>query len=186
MRIAAKEWQPADLPLCTPAISLVKYANDIVFTVEVGKFQVLDNAPSVESPIAELAIKYIETLPHVHYTAIGINITGYVECQGPREWILDRFIRQGAWNDASVHPNAVGLKLVCPVSGADLNLSVDAGSVHLAKKQREAEALLVNGNYHVGLSAERALEQAKPSIARYRERVEHFDQITQIVLGLEK
>ncbi len=184
-RIVPPDWELAEAPVCTPAISLAKYRNGVVFTAEVEKFQVLQNAPSLSSPIPDLVARYLDALPHVHYTAVGINVAGCVECPEAPQWILERFVRQGAWNDATLRPKAVGVKFIYPAEGAVLNLSCDAALIGQGSENCRVPVVLVGANYHTGVSREHALAEVKQAISKYRERVEYFSKIAQIVLGLE-
>lgn len=185
--IVPAEWELADAPVCTPAISVARFKNGIVFTVELPKFQVQDSTPNEASLIWELATKYVSELPHVHYKAVGINVAGLVECEKPEQWIVERFIKSGPWNDDQVHPQAVGMKFVYPVAGARLNLSCDAGTLRsLDPTAPNKTALLINGNYHTDLKREGAFEGVKHALAKYHERVAHFVSLTQAVFGLEK
>ena len=185
--IVPAEWELADAPVCTPAISVARFKNGIVFTVEVPKFQVLDSTPNVTSQISELATKYVSELPQVHYNAVGINVAGFVECERPEQWIVDRFIKPGPWNNDQVRPQAVGMKFVYEAAGARLNLSCDAGTLRsLTAEAPNKSVLFINGNYHTPLKPGSAFEDAKEAIAKYHERVSHFNSLTQSVFGLEK
>jgi hypothetical protein len=183
--IVPKDWQLAEPPVCTPAISVAKFANGIVFTAELTKFQIMDNLPAGDSPVPEMVVKYLEKLPHVHYTAVGININGYVECQNPEDYISNRFVQHGPWTQAPLQATSVGLKFTFPIERGALNLRCDAGTVRKAEDKTDTSCLVVGGNYHVDLVRDNPLEDAKSVIGTYRQRVAHFDQITQIVFGLE-
>ena len=184
--IVPSDWELADLPVCTPAISVVKFTNNILLTAEIPKFQVVDNSPTPATPIPGLAVRYIEKLPHVRYTAVGINISGYVQCPQPEAFLLDRFIKHGPWADAKLKPDTLGVQLTYPVEQGKLNLKCEPGTVHKTQGKTELPVLLINANYHIGLAAERALAEAKSAIELLPQRLAHFDEITQIVFGLEK
>src|SRR5688572_20388198 len=74
--VVPAKWEPGEPPLCTPAVSVVKYRNGITFTVEAAKLQVANARPPEEperDPVFPLAANYVRTLPHVKYTGVGIN-----------------------------------------------------------------------------------------------------------------
>ena len=181
--IVPKDWELAEPPVCTPAISVVKYANRIVFTADLNKLTVFNNAPTQAPPlIPDLASKYVETLPHVPYSAVGINIAGYIECPSPEAWLIDRFLRCGPGNDDKLKPNALGIKLVYSVERGRLNLSIDVGTLQKTPEQVERPCLLINGNYHFTVSQDKASEETRTLLALYPKCLAHFDEIVQVVL----
>ena len=177
-------WELAAPSLSTPAISIVKYANGVVFTAEPTKVMVRDDIPKKTPVVQDLALKYLEALPHVHYSAVGINFAGFVECASPEEWVRDRFLKRGPGNDDKLKPNAVGLRFAYSVERGMLNLSCDVGTVHRADEAKETPCLLIGGNYHIPVS-ETSLEEARIAISSFSERLVHFTQITDSVFGLE-
>jgi hypothetical protein len=183
--IVPADWQLADPPICTPAISVVKYVNQIVFTAELNKLMVLDNAPRESTPVPSLASKYVEMLPHVNYSAVGINVSGYVECPSPAGWVINRFLKRGSGNDDKLEPSAIGIKFVYPVERGILNLNCDVGSIEKTQEKSDRPCLLINGNYHISVSHDKALEETQSAIGLYPQCVAHFAQISQVVFGLE-
>jgi hypothetical protein len=106
--IAPQDWKPAAPPICTPAFSFVKYGNGIVFTVESNRFSVTDESPSgevAESLAPKLAISYVEKLPHVRYTAVGINLHGFVLCETPEAFLIARFLKEGSYRPPRIVAN---------------------------------------------------------------------------------
>ncbi|MEW6159370.1 MAG: hypothetical protein AB1813_18240 [Verrucomicrobiota bacterium] len=184
--IVPVDWKTAEPPVCTPAISSVKYDIGVVFTAELSKFMVRDNAPKENTSLPELATKYVEELPHVHYTAVGINFTGYIECPNAETWAIDRFLRSGPGNDEKMKPTTVGLKLVYPGDPGVLNLGCDPGTIQKGGEQVAIPSLIINGNYHMPIAPERCLEETRNAIGLFSRRLAHFAQITETVFGLTK
>ena len=180
--IVPPDWKPSEPPICTPAISLVKYENGIVFTAEMNKLMILDNAGQSKSDLPELSLKYIEKLPHVHYSAVGVNITGYCECANAEEWIMQRFLKPGPGTEAPLKPNAVGLKFVYSIAGAVFNLTCDAADIQL-DGARKIHGLMINGNYHIAVEQENWLKNTKIAIQSFQERLAHFSETTDIIFG---
>jgi hypothetical protein len=179
-QIVPSDWQISEAPVCTPPFSIVKYANGIVFTAESNKLMILANVPNDGALLPDLALKYVKTLPHVHYSAVGINIAGCVKCDSAETWLLARFVRSGPGNDAQLRPSAVGLKLVYPVEGGTCNLSLDAGSVQLESER--VDGLIIGGNYHFALPSGNSLTEAARAIASYGSRLAHFQSLVDTVL----
>jgi hypothetical protein len=173
-------------PICTPAFAVVKYANGLVFTVERERFQLVDSRLRENfssSDIPRLATKYIKTLPHVRYTGAGINITDFVECANPEDFIIARFLKSGEWNDESLTVKALGLNFVYEAPQAALRLSCAAGTVR-HPEMGEKRGILFTANYHTDLPELETLKEAEEVIALYPERCAHFSKTATRILGL--
>jgi len=185
--IVPGDWE-AEQPISTPVFSSVRYANGLVFVVEDTKFQLTNNEPADDPercPVPDLATKYVRALPHVHYTAVGINVSGVIECPEPDTVLQKRFLKAGPWNKEPLRPQGFAVRFAYPV-GEDvrLTLSLDGGKAVQANTQTERIGLLVNANYHTGVAAEGALEGTVAAIGKYAERRRHFETVVGKILAL--
>lgn len=183
--IISKERKLIESPLCTPAFALVKYDNGIVFNVETNRLQVADNKPPEDvrnSEAPSLTTKYIEALPHVRYTAVGVNFTAVIEQDRPENFIIGRFLVSGPWNDETNKLGALGLRFVYQLPLATLTLSCDAGQFRRASENEARKGIVIGGNYQNNLASEPALDDAKQAISRFPEYCDHFSQITQTII----
>ena len=120
-KIVPEDWEPADPPICTPPFAQVKFKNQIVFTVQTDRLQVKDERPPEDvrsSQVPELATKYIRTLPHVRYTAVGVNVTGALECADPGAFLVERFMKPGPWNERELSLQSTTIQMQYPPNGA--------------------------------------------------------------------
>ncbi len=81
--IIAPSFKPNNV-ICTPPLSQVSYIEGLSIVAEFEKLQFIDIKKEripFESPIPEIAIKYIKTLPHVQYTAVGLNFKAHYYCK---------------------------------------------------------------------------------------------------------
>lgn len=153
--IVSKEWgwEVASPAITTPPFAIVRYTNGTSITVESSKVQVSDlrvgNDPT-DSKAAEIARRYVKTLPHVRYTATGINFQSMAETSEPEVYLKNRFLKQGPWDGPSHPLNAVGLRLVYPLSGGRLVLSLDAGEAERTDggQQKKRPVIIANANFH--------------------------------------
>ncbi len=149
------EWSTADQVVTTPALSVVSYTNGLSISVEPNKLQIIDPGVQVgdgpfSSKAAEIARRYVSTLPHVRYTAVGINFFSAVDVPNPGTYLKDRFLKEGDW-DSPPHPlDAVGLRLAYPLPNGRLYLSLDMGQVERTDVEQEKphSAVLANTNFH--------------------------------------
>jgi hypothetical protein len=188
-KVVPEEWNLKEAPICTPAVSIVKYDNGIAFTVDADKFQLMHNGPGDDlskSQAPGVAYKYIATLPHVCYTGVGVNFVGFVECEKPADMLIERFLTVGNWNNEDCKPEALGLQLLYDVEGAKLRLSCNAGALKREQDAQESVGIRLDCNYHTPLSAEDYLNDAQKAIFRFPERYDYFREITRRILELEE
>lgn len=147
------EWEVADPAITTPPFAIVRYTNGTSITVERNKLQVADSSVGndpMDSKVPEIARRYVNTLPHVRYTAVGINFHSIVEVPDPETFLKGRFLKLGPW-DGPAHPlAAVGLRLVYPISGGRIVFSLDAGEAeHTDEDRREKRPVIIaDANFH--------------------------------------
>lgn len=187
--IVPSDWELAEPPVCTPVFAVVKYKNGIVFNVGERNFQVTDNQGGDDyekSQVADLALKYTTVLPHVHYSAIGINFGGFIECVGPEKIVLDRFLKEGPADLDGNRPTALGLRLVYMLEDTRLKLSVEAGTIKLANGEKERNGVLVNGNFHTELKQEDRIDQLEKVTEFFPARCGEFSAVVRSLFQLEE
>ncbi len=184
--IVPDDWVIANPPICTPAFSIVQYTNGIVFNVESNKFVVTDGKPSTnaaESKVPELTLAYIEKLPHVRYTAVGVNLHGSVLCEDPENYIIRRFLKSGPWDSSGLGMTALGLRFLCTVEDAVLRIGCDGGM--LRRDEQEQKTILVTGNFHSDLPEDGCLDALRSALGRWSDRCRVFGDSANVLLGLE-
>ena len=71
-------WPLKDSPVCTPVFAQVSYTNGVSVRSEPNRVSFEQNATDSSGTdvlVADLALKYVRAVPHVKYTAVGINPT---------------------------------------------------------------------------------------------------------------
>lgn len=132
--------------LTTPAMSVVVYKHGVSITVEPNKLQVTDtdveNGPQ-GSKVTEIASAYVKTLPHVPYAAIGNNFQGAFDLDNAGEYLKNRFLKSGPWED---HLDAVGVRFIYPLDDCRLTLSLDAGQLRSSEGSAQ-NVIITNANF---------------------------------------
>ena len=149
--IVPKDWEVSEGPICTPAFSLVGFSNGISFRVEQSRLQVIHTHPSgrgTDSLVRELARRYVEKLPHVRYTAVGVNFVTLSECANPDEFMANKFLKEGPWKDENLMPISVGVHLSYAVSPATVHLSLKPGRSKTQKGEDPKTGIVIEGNCH--------------------------------------
>lgn len=154
--IVPPDWEVAPDPITTPAMSLVRFTNGIVITVDQSRLHVGDNnrqeGPG-DSPVAAIARKYVQKLPHVRFKSVGINFQGMIRRSKPRDFLLQRFMTKTKWTSKADPVRKCAIKLEYDGKPGRATIELEASQV----KPREQESkpkpdkydvLLVRSNFH--------------------------------------
>jgi hypothetical protein len=146
--IVPGDWE-VEATITTPPMSFVRYKNGLSVTVEHEKLQVIDarNSDLNQSKVAEIAAAYVRMLPHVRYSAVGINFQATVEHDAPDRFLKQRFVKSGAWDTPGRPLEAVGLRFAYSLSDGKLVLSLDAGE-SASSGNNGQHVLILNCNFH--------------------------------------
>ncbi len=150
--VVPKEWEVSQSPIVTPLVSQVTYNDRIELTCQPDKLVILDRRPPVPptpSAIALVARLYVEQLPHVTYTALGLNFTLFRAETEPERFLIEHFLQPGPWNTAGADASLTGaaVSFVYELATGRLRISADAGR-HLPTKRR---GLLMRCNFHMAI-----------------------------------
>jgi len=188
--IVPADWERAEPPVCTPVFSSVKYKNNITFIVEASRLQVRDEKPIEDTDFfrtSSLAIKYVEKLPHVSYSAVGFNVNAFIEHLDPDIFLKDMFLKTGFWNDNNTKPASIGLQLVYPIGNGHFRLSCNAGKIK-PPDMEEREGVLLSANFHADIHEEdkiKRIEKIKESILCFPEHYNYFIEFSEEIFNLK-
>lgn len=180
--IVPADWELAEVPICTGVFAQVRYKNGITIVTQVDKviFTEMMGARGIkDAQIPKIAIKYIETLPHVDYHAIGINPKGHVVAdteEQARYYILNHLIASGPWKLFEGNQPKVTTQFVYPIEQGSLNLTLE-DSFLSPPGQKPVPILILTSNFHRDIVAESNKEKvAKVTkiIQSWKEDVETF------------
>ena len=180
------DWVPAEPTICTPAFSIARYGNGVTFTAERNQLVLSEDRPlgnPSESKIPELAMVYVRTLPHVRYSAIGINFGGCCPRQDPERFSIERFLKQGPWDEPGRPLRAMGMHFVYEMGDAVFRFGFDGGQV--CREEKLEPALLLNGNFHSEVSEEDRVDGLCKLVGRWADRFSYFTALSQVILSLE-
>jgi hypothetical protein len=140
--------------ICTPPLSQVSYIEGLSIVAEFEKLQFIDIKKEripFESPIPEIAIKYIKTLPHVQYTAVGLNFKAHYYCKDKEialSFLPDKFLKDGIWNSYGDHLSTVGLKFIYQLKNIKCTINMDTGSI--SRPNEPSQPIIgITVNYHL-------------------------------------
>jgi len=184
--IVPKGWQLAEPPICTPPLSVVKYKNGINFSVESRKFQVAQSPPPdklEDSQAPELAIKYVEKLPYVRYTAIGINMAALIKDPEPEKTLISKFLVAENCSVSSLNLESASFRFVYRMEKGRLNLTCEPGSI----ESDQLNGIVVNANYHTDCSGTNPVQELREIVLKFPDRCNHFEEtVLKELFGKEK
>lgn len=163
-------WEVAE-NLTTPAFAIVRYMNGISITVEPNRIHVMDlgaGEDPIKSTATSIAAAYASALPHVHYSAVGMNYQSIVEHDSSGAYLKQRFLKPGPWDNSRGPLGSVGLRLVYDLDAEEgrVTLSLDAGEIQLADTEEKQPALLARANFHRGCTEHPADRQIAAYLSR--------------------
>ena len=180
--IVSPDWELARPPLCTEPVAEVRYKNGINIVAQLQKLifsQTLADKSLGEAQVPEIMVKYIETLPHVDYSAVGINVVGYVPADTEEEaqgYILDNLIAQGPWRTFDDQQPNVSVSFSYPIQEGRLNITIEKALLPLSD-QKHLPVVIFRSNFHreiaEGISREK-VAKLKDVIQSWRKDTETF------------
>jgi hypothetical protein len=191
----AWKWELAGSPLSTPQFSQVTFKSGTSIQAFLERLIFRDrNRESIaaDPKFATIAAKYVETLPHVSYTAIGVNPKVHVITASDEEaerFLIDRLIANGPWRDFSGGPTDASVNLSFHMPDCQFTVSIATGRMRTRDKN-QSPCLVFAGNFHRDLKGESHAAKHQhllASIAKWREDAETFTRfIQERVLGSAK
>lgn len=181
------KWKTVDEGLLTsPQLARVPYKNGVVIHVEPNKAQISDefsDNPSM-SKIPEITVKFVHTLRHVRYKAVGINFHGFLEHKEPETFIKEHFLKKGEWDNKQNPVRAVGVRLLYKIEHGMLNLSIDPGQARTRGNEslKTRPVILISGNFHRGCTEYPADKQIHDFIEYLKRDWELFKSLTEKLL----
>lgn len=167
--IVPSSWKVKEPPICIEPMAQVVYDNGVKITAELDKIIFLEPIIDIENvgsiKILEMANKYIETLPHVQYNAIGINPKVHIifdTVDNAKNFIFDTFIKSDVWKKFDDKLINAGVKLSYKFDQVTLNLSVDASMLKISDNEHIPVALF-SANFHHTIAGETKKEQLENS-----------------------
>ena len=130
--IVPSTWKLASPPVCAAPIAQVSYKNGLNVTAQLEKVIILENLTkkSIENCVApEVAIRYVETLPHVDYNAVGINPKGHVPTESitrAQRYILDKYVTPGPWKSFRGEAPRISLNFSYSIHSGILTLGIES------------------------------------------------------------
>ena len=184
--IVPREWQPSKPPVCTPPFASVSFTSGFSFVVEQERMVVSFNGEKAEDraeAMAAMARKYVEKLPYVPYSAVGINFDAFCLLSEPSSFIIQRFIKEGPWNSTELPLSAAKQNFTYNCAEYQLNISLEPGKRKSQENQSEQDGIVFHANYHGQCPEDSSLDSVVALLEQAEQRKEHFKNISGLLLG---
>jgi len=162
-KIVPAEWQLARNPICVEPMSQVAFKNGITITAQLDRVIFLETVQSnnQDMTVPMIARKYIEILPHVEYTAVGINPKGHFMFEGEgsnREYLVKTLITPGPWREFGTAPASAEIKFIYTLEREFYFLTVKAAEWK-NPEGKSSPVIFFDANFHHGLIGENRTER---------------------------
>lgn len=191
--IVPQEWQGSvevAQAITTPPFALVAYSNGISVVVENEKLQVVDASalpdPS-ESVAVQIASKYVLTLPHVRYKAVGVNFHSVIGLDSAIEYIKNRFVKAGPWDSKSDPLAAAGVRLLYSIpDGGRVVFDLGAGEQKSSADEDVAQSVvIVKANFHRECKGYPAEKEVLSHLGHVKDDWSRYQQVLKMLLEQE-
>jgi hypothetical protein len=145
--------------ITTPAFSTVQYNNGIGITVEPQKIQVADNnLKELDKSFAQRILKsYVKTVPHVNYTAVGINFRLIHSVSDPDGLIKKYLLHTKFVENSKEQPKKLGVKLAYDFNGFIFTLNLNADTLKALNNPKDTiTGVVVDANFHHNMRAKQS------------------------------
>ncbi|MBI3089628.1 MAG: hypothetical protein HYY96_03095 [Candidatus Tectomicrobia bacterium] len=149
--IVPQEWELVEAPLCTEPFAKVAYKCGVTVLAQFDRLifsEQTDGDRLEHCRIPDIAAKYVETLPHVDYRAVGINPKARIMLEGEpevRAFLLGKFLARGPWDELDHGKPLVSLSFAYARKGGAMNITIQGETPSGAPPR---QSLLVASNFH--------------------------------------
>jgi hypothetical protein len=179
--IVSDDWQSADRTVTTGVISQVTYENGVSIVSEPNKINFVERIGDGDYgslQVPAIAQKYIETLPHVKYTAIGNNPIGHSSCTSLDEArdFSKKLVAPGPWFDIGSGLQESSIQLVYSLDDGHFILSVEPADN--PREEEEGAVIVFAANFHreiTGSNSEERLTSALRIIGDWKDDIAFYE-----------
>lgn len=173
--VVPNDWELAEPPVCAHPVASVSFNNGVRIVANINRITFaelfeLTGDGEVETP--GIAHRYIETLPHVEYRAVGINPKGHVVFEtlnDAKNWFMSKFLQDGPWRMFNGQPADGAVKIIYTLDArTTLSLTADVGTLTWQtdkdKDKEEIHVVTFAANVHHDLVGESTKERLSNAV----------------------
>jgi hypothetical protein len=183
--IVPVDWDTVDGPICTPPLSIVKFNSGVEFLVDSQILQVSQNTEPIirsEYDVPSCVARYISVLPHVPYTAVGINFDALVGCQNPEQFLIETFLKTGKWNDGNQLLLALSVRLVYKRENWRLTISLEPSQ--RLDTFGLSQSISITANFHVDIPGIDRVKETNHAVMEFSAQRTYFKELISNIISI--
>lgn len=181
-------WKMLGSSITTPPFAAVKYDSNVSIVVETNKTQFSDkfirDNPN-NSKVMNIANKYVEVLPHVRYSAVGINFICFVDQDDANTFLINHFLKKEIYNNKLLELLGINLELSYPLEGGKFGLRAESSTlkVHSDENNGKKSGILFSANFHRNCKNYPSDKQVIEHLKNVEKDWEYFVKSLAVILG---
>lgn len=180
--IVPNDWNPIEV-ITTPPFSTIKYHNNITFLLNPERLDIRKDCEGFQDDygIHDIAKEYINVLPHVNYTAIGLNWHISKENNEPDKFLIERFLNINIFNNFNLSFVPSLLRFAFNLDSILCNIELSPGKAKSIGKDFY-NAIIINVNFHY--QGPFSIEEIRKIIGDWKDRENYIKQFIPKILGI--
>ncbi|OUL33997.1 hypothetical protein [Nostoc sp. 106C] len=163
--IVPTEWELARQPISTQNVAQVTFTNGVTIIAEPTRvifIEAIEEKAIAEIAVADIAKKYVQTLPNVEYEAVGINPRSYItfdqQQDAARLYLASTLLNGGAWQEVGTKPMRATLNLAYTLERCPFYLTVNEAALR-NPDETTTPIVLFNGSFSYEVTQENPTER---------------------------
>ncbi|MDZ8139682.1 MAG: hypothetical protein RM049_31070 [Nostoc sp. DedQUE04] len=151
--IVPAEWELARQPISTQNVSQVAFTNGVMIVAEPTRvifIEAIEGKVATEIIVADIAKKYVQTLPNVEYEAVGLNPRSYItfdrQQDAASQYLAKTLLSPGPWQEVGTAPVRATLNLVYTMDRCPFYLTVSEAALR-NPDETSTPIVLFNGSF---------------------------------------
>jgi len=184
--IIPKDWELLKEPTYTPQMVQFSYQNGVTLTAQSNRIlltELIQEQNLGGSEIAEVAQKLVQSLPNLHYDAIGFNPLGHAvlseESEATRQYLNQTLLAPGPWQEVGQAPVRSRITFTYTLERGQLSLTVNEAGLR-NEEEKVTPVVLFSGNFSypiTGSSQPERTESLMQILSYWQSDLEQFQAI---------
>jgi hypothetical protein len=191
-RIVPDDWElnSPDKQFSSVTASQVVYNNGISIQAQYEKVLFSENITGKEYSdfqIPNVAREYVKNLPHVSYTAVGINPKGYVQVpsnEDAENFVMNKLIQSGPWKLISEVQPIVSATFIYRLENCNIGISIMNDQIQI-QKENDVPIIAFTSNFHRDLEITEGQKGLDSILKNWTDDLETFKSIVNSFLSKE-
>ncbi len=191
--IVPDDWElnSPDKQFSTVTASQVVYNNGISIQAQYEKVLFSENITGKEYSdfqIPNVARKYVKNLPHVSYTAVGINPKGYIQVpsnEDAENFVINKLIQSGPWKLINEVQPIVSTTFIYRLENCNIGISIMSDQIQI-QKDNDIPVITFSSNFHRDFETTEDPKELDSVLKNWTDDLETFKNIVNSFLSKEQ